>query len=99
MGLCLRQHRKSRHTKPSWNLMILSTLLIMADPSRHVLQDIGVWTGEMGSSQYGSGCHDETFYCLSFVGWLFTVFFTYSGFILLLAVTFWSADVISKYRA
>lgn len=76
-------------------LTAFASLLILADQVRHVLQDQGVWPAP-GSSQYRSDCHDEDFHCLSVVGWLFTVVFTYSGFILLMIGSLWNANIMDK---
>jgi hypothetical protein len=41
-------------------------------------------------------CHAQGlggFRCLTAVGWIFTVIFTYSGFILLITAVFWSANI------
>jgi len=48
----------------------LSFPLIMADPMRHLLQDQNAWPAP-GSSEYRSGCHDETVRCLSVMGVFF----------------------------
>jgi len=41
----------------------------------------------------------ETFACLSPVGWVFTVGFTYAGFALFLSATLWNANLIAKLDA
>ena len=66
--------------------------LLMADPSRHLLQHWNVWPAP-GSSQYREDCAAavEGFVCLSPVGWLFTVLFTYAGFAALFGATMWNA--------
>lgn len=76
-------------------LTVLAAFLILADPSRHVLQDTGLWPPP-GSSQYRSDCSEENMACLSVIGWLFTVVFTYSGFIFLMIGTLWNANFIAK---
>jgi hypothetical protein len=50
------------------------------------------------SSQYREDCEAgiESFVCLSVVGWLFTVIFTYLGFALLFTSTFWNARLLTK---
>jgi len=79
-------------------LTITAGLLIMSDQMRHVLQDSGDWPAGPwpGSSEYRTDCHEETFACLSVVGWLFTVVFTYSGFALLMLGTLWNANIVDK---
>lgn len=49
-------------------MLVMASLLIMADVMRHVLQDYDVWPSP-SSRQYKPGCHDETFRCLSDIGW------------------------------
>jgi hypothetical protein len=78
-------------------MVILAALLILADPSRHVLQDIGAWPPP-GSSQYRWDCDSESIRCLSVVGWIFTIGCTYIGFTLLVIGTLWNANIISKCR-
>jgi len=56
-------------------LIVLASVLVMADLVRHVLQDTKLWP-EPSSSQYRPGCHDETFRCLSGIGIVFTIFCT-----------------------
>jgi hypothetical protein len=75
----------------------------MADLTRHVLQDTKVWPesgwpGGRGSAQYRADCHVENISCLSGVGYLFTIAFTYSGFILLAIGTLWNANIMSKLK-
>lgn len=48
------------------------------------------------SQQYNWGCHIENFGCLSPLGWLFTVFFTYFGFALLIFGSLWNAKFLDK---
>lgn len=69
--------------------------LIMADLSRHVLQDVDIWH-RPSSNQYLSDCGSESFECLTVVGWLFTVVFTYSGFALLVCGSMWHANICMK---
>lgn len=94
--------RKGSHWQRFGPLYIcmLSVPLVMADLTRHLLQDSGVWASP-GSSMYRPGCHVPgpiKFRCLSLVGWLFTVLFTYSGFLCLIISTLWSARVGTKVR-
>jgi len=64
-------------------LTFMASILIMADLMRHVLQDADIWP-EPSSRQYMPGCHEETFKCLSGIGWVFTIFCTYIGFAILM---------------
>lgn len=48
------------------------------------------------SQQYNWGCHQEVFGCLSPLGWVFTVVFTYSGFALLFIGSLWNAKFMDK---
>lgn len=78
-------------------LSIVASLLILADPIRHVLQHWNIWKAP-SSSQYRWDCEAgvESFVCLSVVGWMFTVIFTYMGFTLLLVATCWNARICEK---
>lgn len=67
-------------------IMLMASVLIMADLVRHVLQDANIWP-EPSSRQYRPGCHDETFKCLSGIGIVFTILCTYIGFALLMVRT------------
>lgn len=73
-------------------LSTLGGLLMIADPLRHVLQDNGI----VNMNEYISGCPTENFACLSTIGWIFTVAFTYSGIALLVVGTMWNADIVGK---
>eukprot|EP01102_Stenamoeba_stenopodia_P003321 TRINITY_DN1326_c0_g1_i1.p1 TRINITY_DN1326_c0_g1~~TRINITY_DN1326_c0_g1_i1.p1 ORF type:complete len:131 (-),score=29.61 TRINITY_DN1326_c0_g1_i1:256-648(-) len=81
-------------------LTIVAGMLIMADLTRHVLADLGIWKSGPwpGSSEYRDDCNEETIKCLSGVGIVFTIICTYSGFILLFIATMWSGDIISKFK-
>jgi len=78
-------------------LCLLAALMIMADLSRHVLQDADVWPAP-GSSQYRPDCHEESMECLSAIGWLFTFALTYGGFTLLFIGTLWNANICEKLK-
>lgn len=83
-------------------LCCLAYALLMADPTRHVLQHWNIWPAP-GSSQYRADCAAEVegFVCLSAVGWLFTVVATYAGSVALFAASMWNARLckqISKIR-
>ncbi|KAK8805497.1 hypothetical protein WA158_002153 [Blastocystis sp. Blastoise] len=97
-------HRRKRtQDKDHWHkwgpfyLTLAAAFLVNLDPSRHIFQDLEIWPAP-GSSEYRPDCHEETFYCLSVVGWLFTVVFTYSGFIFLIIGTLWNADMKDKCK-
>lgn len=100
-------------------LVCIAAPLIMADLTRHVLQDTNVWpecdrpSGEVwgdqcvwSSSQYRCTLppphcipdKDENMGHLSPMGILFTIVFTYSGFVLLTIGTLWNANFVSKIR-
>jgi len=81
-------------------LTIAAALLIMADLTRHVLQDVNIWPSGPwpGSSEYRNGCNEETVRCLSVLGIFFTIIATYSGFICLFIGTMWNANIIAKFR-
>jgi len=86
---------------PSY-LMWLSTVLVMADLTRHVLNDLGWWPGQMsggwGSDEYRSDCSSETPDCLSTIGILFTMIATYVGFTILVVATLWNANICDKLK-
>jgi hypothetical protein len=97
-----RKYRWGRHCNkfgPAW-LAFFASLLVLADLSRHVAQDIDLWPAGPwpGSSQYRPDCHEEDMECLSVVGWIFTVVFTYSGFTLLFIATMWNAKICDKIK-
>jgi hypothetical protein len=81
-------------------ITVLAGCLIMADLLRHVLADYHIWKpGPFpGSSQYRPNCDKENISCLSFTGVLFTIIFTYTGFILLFIGTMWNANIIEKLK-
>jgi len=82
-------------------LTLIAAVLIMADLSRHVLQDVNIWkSGPFpGSSEYRSGCEQENVSCLTLLGVFFTIICTYSGFIFLFWGTMWNANFLSKLKA
>jgi len=97
-----RKYRFGRHCNqygPSY-LVLTAAFFVMADISRHVLQDANVWPAGQwpGSSQYRSNCEVEDMACLSVVGWLFTIVFTYLGFTLLFIGTMWNANICKKIK-
>jgi len=82
-------------------ITILSGFLIMADLTRHVLEDTNVWPsvdGNWGAAEYRSDCTQETMHCLTTVGVLFTIVFTYSGFFLMAVGTMWNANICDKIK-
>jgi len=103
-GVALRKYKYQKR----WDIygpVILTAIavpFIMADLTRHVLQDTGVWPesgmGIWSSAQYSSHIptSEENLSHLSFIGWLFTIVFTYTGFILLAVGTMWNANITQK---
>jgi len=83
-------------------LTVISTILVMADLTRHVLDDLNWWPERLsngwGSGEYRSDCHTEEMACLSVVGVLFTIVATYSGFVLLAVGTLWNANICDKMK-
>lgn len=78
----------------------MSIPLVLADEMRHLLQDSGLWP-EPGSSMYRPDCPHSVhglqgITCLTLVGWLFTIVFTYSGFAFMVAGVVWGADLHIK---
>lgn len=97
------KRRDPRFWWKKWGPTILTGfagIFILADILRHVLQDTHVWEPGPwpGSSQYRQNCAHEDIACLSTVGVLFTVVFTYTGFIMLAAGTLWNANIIDKLK-
>mmetsp|Transcript_63251 Transcript_63251/g.149902 ORF Transcript_63251/g.149902 Transcript_63251/m.149902 type:complete len:117 (+) Transcript_63251:333-683(+) len=96
-------HSTKKRKGDSWNvygplmLISLAVPLIMADLFRHLLQDQKIWPSP-SSSQYRHGCETENIKCLSAIGAMFTIVFTYSGFILLAIATMWNANLIDKIK-
>mmetsp|Transcript_11089 Transcript_11089/g.15100 ORF Transcript_11089/g.15100 Transcript_11089/m.15100 type:complete len:147 (+) Transcript_11089:341-781(+) len=85
-------------------LSVAAVPLVMADLTRHVLQDSGLWSGP-SSSMYDESCcalHSchgmHGLGCLSVTGVFFTIIFTYSGFLCLLIGVFWAADIPKKVK-
>lgn len=82
-------------------LLLVATPLACADMTRHCLQDAGIWTGE-SSRMYRGDCSSVSglhgILCLSVTGWLFSIVFTYSGFILMVTAVFWSSNLGPKLQ-
>lgn len=76
-------------------LVSASVPLVMADLTRHVLQDADLWPAP-GSAMYSPSCGHADIRCLSIVGWFFTIICTYSGFACLVLGTLWSANLHKK---
>jgi len=74
--------------------------LVMADLTRHVLEDTNVWPsdGTWGASEYRDDCTEETMHCLSTVGVIFTIVLTYSGFAMMAFGTMWNANICDKIK-
>jgi hypothetical protein len=83
-------------------LTFISGFLVMADLTRHVMEDLEIWperaANGWGSGEYREGCPTEHMACLSTVGILFTIIFTYSGFTLLMIGTLWNANIWDKLK-
>ena len=111
--------RRRRLRRASWLqrngplLMLCGAIpLILADPVRHVLQDVGAWPACVAlpdgscawysSAQYVRGqaesVQDENLANLSVIGALFLVL-TYTGFALLAVATIWNAELPAKISA
>jgi len=83
-------------------LTIMAGILVMADLTRHVVEDLGWWSpyqdNGWGAEEYREGCPTEDMGCLSPVGWLFTIVATYTGFTLLVIGTLWNANICDKLK-
>lgn len=73
-------------------LVSVASILIIADPTRHVLQDLQI----IGAPMYKPHCHMETFACLSIIGWFVTVFCTYVGFALFFGGVLWNSNIFDR---
>jgi len=109
LGLCtyVGWHGRSRngtrwHKWGPLYLSMLSTILVMADLSRHVIEDLGWWgpyyDNGWGAEEYKENCGSEEMQCLSVIGWLFTIVATYTGFTLLAVATLWNANICDKLK-
>lgn len=105
IGLAFYTYRgRSKRSGTSWQvngptiLCCVAIPLILADLTRHVLQDYGVWPekGWWSSAQFAGDCGNLT--CLSVVGVLFTIIFTYTGFACMLWGSLWNADICGKVK-
>jgi len=85
------------HRYGPFYLVLFAVPLVMADLTRHILQDTNVWP-EPGSAEYRDGCPDETISCLSTVGIIFTIICTYLGFICLAVGVLWNAKIWEKLK-
>jgi len=96
-GCCYHWHKWG----PTY-LTVVAGFLIMADLTRHILEDVGAWPERLGyndawgSGEYRADCPEETMHCLSPMGVLFTIVFTYLGFALLVVGTMWNANIVDK---
>lgn len=104
LSIYIYEHRRKMKVDNWWKkwgpfvLMVIASLLVNADPLRHVLQDIDVWESP-GSSEYRQKCHDENYGCLSPLGLFMTVGMTYTGFTLLMIAALWNANIMDKCGA
>ena len=79
-------------------LLALATPLILADQVRHALQDANIWP-QPSSSMYQDDCDTSAFnWCLTTVGWIFTIFATYTGFSLMVISVLWQTRFITKLK-
>jgi len=78
-------------------LTIIASLMILADPTRHLMRDTGAWDSS-DSDEYREDCHTEDISCLSVAGWTITIMCTYVGFALLAVATLWNANICDKIR-
>ena len=104
LSIYIYEHRRKMKIDNWWKklvpfvLMVIASVLVNADPFRHVLQDIDVWESP-GSSEYRQKCHLEKYRCLSPLGLFMTLGMTYVGFGFLLVAAFWNANIMDKCGA
>jgi len=83
-------------------LTILASFLVMADLTRHVFEDLNWWPAYLdngwGAAEYRDDCSSEVPSCLTTVGILFTIVFTYLGFTILAVATLWNANICDKLK-
>lgn len=87
--------RRGWSVRGPFYLMIVAFFFVMAEPTRHVLNDSGMWPG---GSQYRPYCPTKSFRCLSVVGWVVTIFCSYLGFITLFAAVLWDVDILRDIK-
>lgn len=94
-------------------LTVIAAILILADPTRHVLQETEIWPATIdgkrypgSSAMYREDCtigndedsvSRETILCLSTIGWIFYLA-TFLGFIFLFIAVLWNANILEKCR-
>jgi len=109
IGLCIyvALHARSRYGTHSQKfgptyLTVAASFLVMADLTRHVVEDLGWWPERLpngwGAGEYRQDCPQEEIHCLSVVGVLFTMVFTYLGFLMLLVGTLWNANIVARLK-
>jgi hypothetical protein len=82
-------------------LLLAAIPFVMADLTRHVLLDAGLWT--RGASMYRPHCGPVHgllgLRCLSLTGWLFTIIFTYTGFTCMMIGIVWGSNLHTTIKA
>jgi len=92
--------KKRRKERPRWRkygplaCTLLAAPLVMADLLRHLLNDYNL----ADLSMYNSDNDEENLTNLTVYGWLFTIIFTYLGFILLFIGVLWNANILEKLK-
>jgi len=77
-------------------ISLLSIPLVMADLVRHMLLDAHLIND---LQMYKKKCEGSNAKCLTSMGWLFTVFFTWTGYACLFVGVFWAIDIHKKIKA
>jgi len=107
LSIYVAWHARSRngthwHKYGPTYLTVASGFLVMADLTRHVLEDLNWWPERLsngwGAGEYREDCPTEVMHCLSTVGVLFTIVFTYTGFTLLVVGTLWNANIHDRLK-
>eukprot|EP01113_Clastostelium_recurvatum_P009883 TRINITY_DN1481_c0_g1_i1.p2 TRINITY_DN1481_c0_g1~~TRINITY_DN1481_c0_g1_i1.p2 ORF type:complete len:118 (-),score=0.88 TRINITY_DN1481_c0_g1_i1:156-509(-) len=99
-------HKCKTRRGTHWNrygpfyLCAVAVPLVVADILRHVLVDNGMWTpaDRISPAMYRPGCNQPIAKCLSPIGFVFTIVFTYTGYILLITGNLWAANLHTKLR-
>lgn len=95
------QSKKRSHFHTLWQRkgpLILTAgggLLVCLEPSRHFFIDRGILPVPMFA---GYTCDQDTFSCLSGVGWAITICATYTGLALVMTGSLWNADIMSRLK-
>lgn len=105
IGICIYVYRCSKSREAGYEskygpflCVFIASFFILADPSRHILQDLNIWPAP-SSSEYREDCDEESIRCLSVVGLIFTIICTWLGFFLLVCGNLWNAHILQHCQS